>query len=567
MPTSVGQYLSKRLETIGIKHYFAIPGDFNLVLLDELIKNKNLQMINCCNELNAGYAADGYARAHGVSCAVVTFSVGMSIINAIAGAYGEDLPIILVSGGPNTDSECQNQILHHSLGSVDYSYQKEMFSKVTAYSVAIKHLSDAPHEIDKAIDIALKTKKPVYIEIPCNIAALKISDPHPINFSHSFSHDENAMLLAVEKTAEILNSTDKVALIGGAKLRAYDAIDSFYKLAEKSGYPVAMMPPAKGFFPENHPSYIGTYWGPASSEGCAEIIEAADMYLFAGALFSDYTTTGYSALINTKKLIDAAPYQIRLPEDVYNKVSLPKFLSALAKKTKKNDKLLTAYERIRENKRPFQAPDSATLLSRRQLFYHLQKMLTPASAVIAETGDSWFNCIQLHLPDGAGFEIQMQYGSIGWSVGATLGYALATQGKKRVITVVGDGSFQMTAQEVSTMIRYGLDPIIILVNNGGYTIEVEIHDGPYNVIKNWKYAELINVLNAEDGKGLGIKVSNEKQLQEALEKAKTHKGLVLIEAILDKDDCNERLLTWGSHVALNNGRPPQALKSQRYGRY
>ena len=112
---TIGAYIAKRLHEIGICHYFAVPGDYNLILLDELLKNKNFEMIGCCNELNAGYAADGYARANGIAAQVTTFSVGgLSALNAIVGAYAEDLPIIIISGGPNTNSEVENQKLHHT---------------------------------------------------------------------------------------------------------------------------------------------------------------------------------------------------------------------------------------------------------------------------------------------------------------------------------------------------------------------------------------------------------------------------------------------------------------------
>ena len=189
------------------------------------------------------------------------------------------------------------------------------------------------------------------------------------------------------------------------------------------------------------------------------------------------------------------------------------------------------------------------------MFHSVAKMLTSDSAVVAETGDSWFNGMRLKLPEGARFEIQMQYGSIGWSVGATLGYALGSP--RRVITLVGDGSFQMTAQEVSTMIRYGLKPIIFLINNGGYTIEVEIHDGPHNAIKNWDYAGLMNVFNAGDDKGWGTRVTTQNQLDAAIAQALANDGPSLIEVAIGRDDCSKELLEWGRHVAANNARPPR----------
>ena len=175
---SVGGYLAKRLERVGIKHYFGVPGDYNLILLDELLKNKNLQFIGCCNELNAGYAADGYSRANGLAALVVTFSVGgLSALNAVAGAYSEDHPIVVISGGPNTNSEPENQLLHHTLGEIRYSYQRDIYSEVTKEAVIIKHIADAPYQIDTAIQTSLEKQKPVYIEIPCNIAGLQIHEP------------------------------------------------------------------------------------------------------------------------------------------------------------------------------------------------------------------------------------------------------------------------------------------------------------------------------------------------------------------------------------------------------
>jgi indolepyruvate decarboxylase len=151
----------------------------------------------------------------------------------------------------------------------------------------------------------------------------------------------------------------------------------------------------------------------------------------------------------------------------------------------------------------------------------------------------------------------MQYGSIGWSVGALLGYQTAVHEKRRVVGLIGDGSFQMSAQEVSTMVRYGLKPIIFLFNNGGYTIEVEIHDGPYNTINNWNYAGLVEVFN-NDGKAqcLARQARTTGELKKSIADAMAFDGLCFIEVFIDRDDCNKNLLKWGSYVATANGEPP-----------
>lgn len=559
--TTVGSYLASRLEQIGIHDYFAVPGDYNLVLLDQVLKNDQLQFVGCCNELNLGYACDGYARANGIAAGFVTFSVGgLSAINAIAGAYAEDLPIVFVSGGPNTNAWPENRPLHHTLGEVRYRYQLDMFKQVTAAALCIEHLDDAPEMIDRAINECLRRRKPVYLEIACNLAGENIPSAPLQKLTAPMPCDVAALEAAVEHAAEMLNNAVKPVLVGGVKLRPWDGIAAFADLAKASGYATAMMPNAKGFFDENDPQYIGTYWGPVSSQGCAEVVESADAYLFAGPTFTDYTTTGYTALINPQKLIQVNPERVKLPGQTYNNVPLALFLQKLAPRLKTNATSLQAFERFRPD--PPQKPELTpeTTLLTRHVVDRIEAMLTPEMTLIAETGDSWFNGVKTKLPTGAGFEIQMQYGSIGWSVGATLGYAMATVGKRRVISMIGDGSFQLTAQELSTIVRYGLNPIIFLINNRGYTIEVEIHDGPYNYIKNWDYAGLMDVLNAEDGKGWSTRVGTVGELDAAIEKALAHEGgPSLIELTIDRDDCSKELLEWGSRVAAVNSAPPKWL--------
>ena len=556
--TTVGSYLASRLEEIGVKHYFGVPGDFNLVLLDQMLENERLQMISCCNELNAGYAADGYARATGGPSAVfVTFSVGgLSLLNAIAGAYAEDLPVIAVSGGPNTNSEAEFETLHHTLGGLDYDYPRAMFAKVTAEAITIRDPREAPQQIDHAIQTALRFRKPVYIEIACNIASAITSEPTARSFGGPTSSDPLSLKCAVEKAAELLNAAIKPVLVSGVKLRAFGAESQFHKLADESGYAVASMPNAKGFFDEQHPHYMGTYWGPVGSPGCGEIVESADLCLFAGPMFTDYSTAGHATLVDPTKMIQALANGVVFPNQTFSNVKLAEFLEHLAAKLKPNDSALVAYKRIQEDVTALPAGLPETPLSTRQLFARIQQMLGPDSTVLAETGDSWFNGMQLELPTGSRFEVQMQYGSIGWSVGATLGYSIGAP-DRRPIALIGDGSFQLTAQEVSTIIRYGLKPIIFVINNGGYTIEVEIHDGPYNTIKNWNYADLVNVFNADDGNGWSCKAGTEGELEQAIKTAVSHDGPVLIEVLIDRDDCNKNLLVWGGHVGKNNGRPPR----------
>ncbi len=559
---SIGSYLAARFEQVGLTHYFAVAGDYNLLLLDELLKNKNLTMINCCNELNAGYAADGYARAHGVAALVITYSVGgLSALNAIAGAYAEDVPIIVISGAPGTEAEIRNHILHHTLGKVNYRYVRDIYQEVTSHAVTIQHAADASYQIDEAFRRAIQSKKPVYIEIPCNIATFTISQPRAIQYLLSCKSDIPSLEAAVDHAASLLNTAKQPLLIAGVKLRAFKAIEEFEQLVDASKYAFATMANAKGFLSEEHPQFIGIYWGDLNPATTATV-ESSDMCLFAGPLFTDYTMAGFSVAVDPAKLIHAAADYVRIAGQIYSEVNVSDFLAALSKKVRPNEASFAEFTRYKQNTSESQLSNSGknspgeVQVTIQQVYEEIQKVLDAKTTVFAETGDTWANAMELTLPKGCGFEIQLQYASIGWSLGATLGSAAASP-MRRIITLIGDGSFQMTCQEISTMIRFNLNPIILVINNYGYLIERLIHDGPYNNIQNWKYSELVGLFNGEKGKGWGCRATTQSELRSALEKAQKHEGLSLIEVITRPDDSNPHSVEFGKEVAAFNKTQPK----------
>lgn len=556
---TVGKYLAARFEQIGLKHYFMVPGDYNLTLLDELLENENLEQIGCCNELNAAYAAEGYAWVNGAGAVLTTFNVGaFSALNGVAGAYAERLPVIMVSSGPNTNDVGSNHVLHHTMDNGTLTDQYEIFKQVTCKAVRILHPDTAPALIDEAIHAALRERKPAYIEIPCNLSAAPCPPPAPFSSLPAYQPSNPRMLTdAVGRANELLERAKKPILLAGVHLRAYGAIDAFRELAEALGCAVAVMPNAKGFFPEDHPQYVGIYWGEVSSPQCQAIVDWADLVVSAGAVFNDYTTVGWSAQPSRQRLISAESGQVRLHDVEFTGVALAEFLSDLAKKVEPNTATLAQYHRLHKIAPVVAAEvDAETPLSRVEMWRQIEADLDPKTTLLVETGDSWLNGMYTQLPGGARFEIEMQYGSIGWSVPATFGYAKGLEPDRRLVSVIGDGSFQLTAQEVSNMIRHKQETLIFLVNNKGYVIESAIHDGPYNYYKNWDYAGLIDVFNAEEGGGLGLIASTAGELADAIKKAHAHKGgPALIECRIPNDDASPELISWGSKVARVNGRP------------
>ena len=346
-------------------------------------------------------------------------------------------------------------------------------------------------------------------------------------------------------------------LLIGSKLRAAGAEKQAVELADALGCAVTVMAAAKSFFPEDHPQFAGIYWGEISAPGAREIVDWADAVVCIGTVFNDYSTVGWTAMPSGPGVLTADLKRVHLEGHDFSQIHLRDFLSALARKVEKRDATMIEYARIRSERPPENPAKPDAKLMRAEVVRQIRPLITADTTVIAETGDSWFNGMALKLPGGARFEIEMQWGSIGWSVPATFGYAMGAP-SRRVIALIGDGSFQLTAQEVAQMIRQKLPVIIFLINNHGYTIEVEIHDGPYNNIKNWDYAGLIQAFNAEDGRGRGLRVTNGAELAEAIKVALANRdGPTLIECVIDRDDCSSDLISWGRLVAIANARPPR----------
>ncbi len=481
----------------------------------------------------------------------------LTAFDGLAGAYAEELPVILISGAPNSNDFGANHLVHHALGTLDLRYPLDFARRITCEAVAITHPEEAPHLIDKAIRAALREKKPVYIELPCNLASAQCSKPRPIDWLETPKSDPASLDAAVRAAEQFIGKAIRPVMLAGPKLRSHGGIEEFRRLTEAVGCGVAVMPSAKSFFPEQHRQYIGIYLGAAGSPGCADVVDSSDAVIAAGPLFTDYTTTGWTALPSENRLIQVDPDRVRVAGTTFNDVYLAEFLSKLANVVKPKPKSLSEFERTKVSAASAPVADPAVPLTRAEMCRQIQELIDGNTTLIVETGDSWFNGLNMNLPDGAKFEIEMQWGHIGWSVPATFGYAVKAK-DRRIILMVGDGSFQLTAQEVCQMIRLQLPVLIFLVNNRGYTIEVEIHDGPYNNVKNWDYAGLMKVFNAEDGHAVGFRATSGGELVGAIEKAKVHTGgPVMIECAIDRDDCTRELLEWGSRVAIANARPQQ----------
>jgi TPP-dependent 2-oxoacid decarboxylase len=235
--TTVADYLVGRLEQAGVRHVFGVPGDYVLDFKDRIVESP-LELVNTCNELNAGYAADGYARIRGISAVVVTYGVGgLSALNAVAGAYAERVPMVVISGAPHSKLWHDCVIMHHLVE--NYQTQINAFRQVTACAEILTDACRAPEQIDRAVKTCLRTKRPVYIEIPADLVGQQCSgSPAAFNDEVHRSNPE-ALAEALAKASSMLAGALRPAVFIGMEVRRFRLLRQVTALLEKSGYPVA----------------------------------------------------------------------------------------------------------------------------------------------------------------------------------------------------------------------------------------------------------------------------------------------------------------------------------------
>ena len=546
---TVAEYLLIRLKQIGVDHIFGVPGDFVLGFFNQVLKSK-VSYVGTCNELNAAYAADGYARIRGVGAFSSTFGVGeLSALNGVAGAYAERVPVVVITGSPATINFRTRPLLHHTLD--DYRIPLRMYEKITAASTQLASGETAPAEIDRVLSACLYYQQPVYISLPSDVVMMKCKRPDAFLFPMHAPSDPETLAEAINEALAMLVKAQKPVVIGGVELIRFKLQKEFAELIDKTGFPFATMMLGKTVLSEQHPQFIGIFEGERSRTYVQDRIGNADCILQLGNLMTDFNTGGFTTNLDDSKTISANLNFVKIRHHDYENVYLGDFISGLTKKLQHRDiasmDIQCAGNSCVHRHTAQYLPDTRQPLTIKRFFDRMSHFVKNDSIVIAETGVSLFSAAEMLMPEGTTFIGQTFYGSIGYTVGATLGAAMAAPGRS-VVLFVGDGAFQVTCQDLSTIIRCGLKPVICLLNNDGYTIERVIVDRSYNDIQPWRYHKLVDVF----GGGLGIDVHTEGELEDALVKAGTAEGLVFIEVHTGRMDCPESLRSAGRSMAKTN---------------
>lgn len=531
---TLGTYLFDCLKKEGVTEVFGVPGDYNFTLFDTLEEYEGVRMVPARNELNGGYAADGYARVKGLAALITTFGVGeLSAVNAIAGAYSENVPIVHIVGSPKSQKQKQQKLMHHTLMDGDFDAFRRVYEPISAYT-AILTPDNAMAEIPKAISIAKRTKKPVYLSVALDLVQQPLTMKEPK--LEEAKTNESSLKSASKHARKMLKSAKQVLLLSDAQVKSWKWEPLVRALAEQLQIPVASTIMGKGGFDESHPNHIGTYGGKTGNESVSKAVDDADCLIIAGYVPSDTNLGGEGTEPNPKKTIVIHPESTIVGGQTYTDIRGEDMLRELAALG------LTAELPVPAADRPYNSGtqlDGSHPLKAKEYYPLIQRLLQPGDIVIAETGTLAYGLSQVQLPQGATYIAQGGWQSIGYATPATLGACIAAP-KRRVLLFTGDGSLQMTVQELSSMMAYGCKPIIFVLNNRGYTIEKYLnfrtppHNQPYNEIPGWNYLKLIEAFG---GHAYTERVRTIGELARAFRDAELQRSdkLCLIEMVVPDD--------------------------------
>ncbi len=508
---TIGGYLIQRLWDYGVRDVFGIPGDFVLNFYG-MLEESPLRVIGATREDCAGYAADAYARVHGLGACCVTYCVGgLSTCNSIAGAFAEKSPVVVISGAPGIAERRNDPLLHHKVR--DFNTQLQVFEKITIAAASLDDPLTAFREIDRCLEAAVRYKRPVYLELPRDRVKSKALYPHwPASIE--LQSDADSLKASLAEAAEKIAAAKQPVLIAGVEIHRFGLQKEVLKLAETLNIPISATLLGKSVIAESHPLYLGVYEGAMGRESVRQYVESSDCVILLGAFMTDINLGIFTAHLDPSKCIYATSEQLRVGHHYFRDVLLRDFVAGLdaAKLSPREQPTIPVREPRFGDPQPDAAP--VTIAS---LFQHIESVLADKMVVIADVGDSLFASSDLTIRKQTEFISPAYYTSMGFAIPAAVGVQTADS-SLRPLVLVGDGAFQMTCLELSTAVRNGYNPIVVVLNNKGYTTERFLQEGPFNDILNWNYHRLPDLL----GKGWGFEVNTVGELKQAMQAALAH---------------------------------------------
>ena len=506
---TIGEYLIERLHAIGVRHIFGIPGDYILGLY-KMLEASPIELVGVTKEDSAGFAADAYARVNGIGCVAVTYCVGgLSLCNSIAGAYAEKSPVIVLGGSPGMNERDRNPLLHHKVKG--FETQFEVMEKLTVASTVLHDPVTAFAEIDWVLTAAQRYKRPVYIELPRDMLDVRQVMPHRVQAGIPPS-DPEALREALDEACRLLTQAERPMILADVEIHRFDLQDELLSLAEEARLPIATTILGKSVISEAHPLFAGVYEGAMGREEVTTFVEDSDCLLMLGCFLTDINLGIFTAKLDPSRSINATSEDLQIRYHHYRDVRLDDFIRGLReRKLKLADPLVPVRQAAKID---HFSSDPSTPVTSASMFARLNAILDETMVVIADIGDALFGSADLVMSRRTEFISPAYYTSMGFAIPAAVGAGIANR-DSRPLVVVGDGAFQMTGMELSTVVRQKLNPIVIVMNNKGYTTERFLLEGSFNDIQNWAYHKVPDVV----GGGLGLEVRTLGELDDALARA------------------------------------------------
>ena len=533
---TVVEYIIRRLADLGIDRAFGVPGDYAFPIDDAIESSGRMKWVVCANELNASYAADGYARRRGAAVLTTTYGVGeLSAVNGMMGAKAHRVPIFHIVGAPSTRIQRQQLITHHTFGDGVYGNFFDISAACCGVSAHITP-DNVVTEMERLISEAFRLSKPAYLLIPQDYALMPIQGA-PVkgrrlpNVPRGKSNPAEVKA-AVRAIVARLKKAKRPISMPSFQVKRYHAQAQLLSLLKRTGLPFTLTSMDKGLVDESNPNYLGLYAGKDSSPSFAgKYALSADLILCLGeVLEEDFNVGSWSAFLDPARKVVIGPDYVKVGEECFTSCMLPDVLAELARSA----------PRVKKAKHP--TPKLLPLvghshdpISSAALYPRLQRFLQDGDNLVVEGGSCMFPCASLLLPKGVSYEGQILWASIGWATPTTLGVALA-EPKRRTIMVSGDGAHQLTANEIGVMGRYGINPILIVLNNGIYGVEDVLSERGhvYDDLAGWNYHTLPAAMGCRDW--FCTRIETVGDLESALVEARNHQGACYLEVMIPETE-------------------------------
>jgi TPP-dependent 2-oxoacid decarboxylase len=556
MRTTIGEYLLTRLVQAGVTDLIGVPGDFNLNLLEQVEDVDGIRFVGTCNELNAAYAADGYARSRGLGALLTTYGVGeLSALNGIAGAAAEHVPMISIAGAPPLFATEGRYDLHHSMADGDFTNMLAAIGQFTAAAVRITP-ANAAEEIDRALHTALREKRPVHIQVPSDITYLTIEVSGQDFDATPVGSDPERLEAAVEAVLKVFTAAERPAMLIDLDADRHGFAPRLQAFAEATGTPYAQLSSGKAILDETHPLFLGTYNGALSAPGVREAVESADFLLTTTPRFIEANSGAFSQALPKQACVDFGDQHVGVNGVDYIGITTSDVLDVLLERVGSSP---SGADRTATGEAGPGAGDAPSgtdwdvrpgdALTQERLWPRMQRFIREGDTVFAEAGTSNIGLGSQRMPHGVKYVNSGIWGSIGYTLPGVLGSQLADPDRRHLL-FIGDGSLQLTVQELSTILREDLKPIIVVLDNGGYTIERWIlgMDAEYNDVAGWDYAALPRVF-APGTSMRSYRARTEGELEEALAAIGASDAGALLQLKLDRYDAPAGLKGFGPATA------------------